>query len=177
MKYYVYLHYRNSDHKVFYVGKGSGKRAWTTKRSKHWKSVVIKHGYYVQIIAYWNTEQDAFDHETLLIDCFKELGHPLTNKTNGGEGTAGLTPWNKGRTDLTNIVGIKTGTKRPGVGGVKKGTIPWNKGKTSLLKGIPRSQETKNKIKATKALKPWKASIEQRNKLSQAKLRFNQHRV
>jgi hypothetical protein len=38
------------------------------------------------------------------------------------------------------ISNIQKGSKRPGVGGVKKGTIPWNKGKTMIT-----SQQTKEK--------------------------------
>lgn len=46
-----------------------------------------------------------------------------------------------------HISKIQTGTKRPGVGGVKKGTIPWNKGKSGYSLNI--SEEGKiNKVNA-----------------------------
>lgn len=38
---------------------------------------------------------------------------------------------------------IQTGTKRPGIGGVKKGTIPWNKGKSGYTLNL--SEEGKSK--------------------------------
>lgn len=42
---------------------------------------------------------------------------------------------------------IQTGTKRPGIGGVKKGTIPWNKGKAGYSLNL--SEEGKfNKLQA-----------------------------
>lgn len=31
------------------------------------------------------------------------------------------------------IIEARTGTKRPGIGGVKKGTVPWNKGMTGVV--------------------------------------------
>lgn len=39
----------------------------------------------------------------------------------------------------------RTGTKRPGIGGVKKGNIPWNKG----IKQGPHSEESNKKRSAT----------------------------
>jgi hypothetical protein len=161
MKFYTYLHIRLDDNKIFYIGKGSGKRAWTTKRSKHWHAVESKHGCKVEISAKWPTEKEAHDHEIFLIDCFKKLNHPLVNKTDGGEGTAGLTPWNKGLRGCKG--GVKVGEKRPGIGGVKKGNIPWNKGKT--YSGIPCSDEKKNNIKEAKKKKPWSPTEEQKAKM------------
>ena len=47
------------------------------------------------------------------------------------------------------IVEARTGTKRPGIGGVKKGTTPWNKGANSTwhttASNISRSRTMKNK--------------------------------
>ena len=37
-------------------------------------------------MANWDTKKEAFDHEKLLISCFKDMGHPLINKTSGGAG-------------------------------------------------------------------------------------------
>ena len=86
----------------------------------------------------------------------------------------GKTPWNKGITKSNypelNWGGVKLGEKRPGIGGVKKGNKAWNKGGTiPKLKGRPRSPETIAKIKASKAANPWRASEEQRKKLSESK--------
>ena len=43
------------------------------------------------------------------------------------------------------IIEARTGTKRPGVGGVKKGNIPWNKG----IKQGPHSEESNRNRSAT----------------------------
>jgi hypothetical protein len=47
------------------------------------------------------------------------------------------------------IIEARTGTKRPGVGGVRKGNIPWNKGMTGITHSVEsnksRSETFKNK--------------------------------
>ena len=89
--FYTYAHY-TPEGRLFYIGKGQGNRAYRlSSRGSYWKNVVTKYGKPdVQILANWDTEQEALDHEILLIDCFKDLGHKLCNITNGGEGVSGL---------------------------------------------------------------------------------------
>jgi hypothetical protein len=89
--FYTYAHTK-PDGTIFYIGKGSKNRAWKkTKRNQHWKNIVAKYEIYgVEILANWNTEKEALDHEILLISCFKDMGYKLANMTNGGEGTSGL---------------------------------------------------------------------------------------
>jgi len=49
---YIYLHRRNDTGEVFYVGKGTGKRATEThSRNSHWHNVVNKAGFTAEIIA------------------------------------------------------------------------------------------------------------------------------
>jgi hypothetical protein len=45
----------------------------------------------------------------------------------------------------TAIIEARTGTKRPGIGGVKKGNVPWNKG----IKQGPHSEESNKKRSVT----------------------------
>jgi len=89
--FYTYAHY-TPEGRLFYIGKGNGDRAYKVSgRSSYWNNVVNKYGKPdVQILANWDKEQEALEHEILLIDCFKELGHKLCNITNGGEGVSGL---------------------------------------------------------------------------------------
>ena len=76
--FYTYIHTRVDDGKVFYVGKGKGARAHSTKgRNQRWVRTAAKHGLKVDIAARWPTEAEAFDHERLLIACFRDMGHPL----------------------------------------------------------------------------------------------------
>jgi hypothetical protein len=88
--FYTYLHARADDGKVFYIGKGTGRRAWRdVGRSSWWRAVVRKHGWRTQVLAHWDTEPEAFAHERLLIEVFRERGAPLCNLTAGGEGRSG----------------------------------------------------------------------------------------
>lgn len=86
--FYVYVHRRKSDGKVFYVGKGRQKRAWaTSRRSVHWQRVVQKHGLSIQIIADSLNEVCAFSIERMVIAKYGRGN--LVNLTDGGEGTSG----------------------------------------------------------------------------------------
>jgi hypothetical protein len=89
--FYTYAHYK-PDNTVFYIGKGKGMRAWNTKdRNPYWKNIVAKHGRpKVEVLCDWDTEEEAFQHEIILINCFKDMGYKLANITNGGDGTTGL---------------------------------------------------------------------------------------
>ena len=89
--FYTYAHY-TPEGRLFYIGKGNGRRAHShVGRNVYWRRVVEKYGNPdVQILANWQTEQEAFDHEILLISCFKDLGHKLANLSNGGEGPSGV---------------------------------------------------------------------------------------
>lgn len=128
--FYTYAHINATTNKIFYIGKGSKKRYKSTdRRSAHWNNIVNKYGFHAEILAHWDTEKEAFDHEKLLISCFKDMGYTLANKTDGGEGTAS-----------DNVK--KSALNRP------KRTLSENtkrKISASLL-GKPRSEETKLKI-------------------------------
>lgn len=89
--FYVYLHRRLSDNKVFYVGKGHANRAWvSSKRNNHWNNVVAKHGYSVEIVFDNLSEEDAFQVEKDTILEMRYFGFPLVNMTDGGEGSWGF---------------------------------------------------------------------------------------
>lgn len=93
MRFYTYIHTRADDLKVFYVGKGTARdnRANSIKgRSPFWHRTVAKHGLKVDICMRFEKEADAFEHERFLILCFRELGAPLANLTDGGEGVSGF---------------------------------------------------------------------------------------
>ncbi len=89
LQFYTYFHTRNDTGAVFYVGKGSKARAFDCDRNAYWKNIVKKCGHTVHIASRWATEAEAFEHEKFLILCFKDLGAPLANLTDGGEGTSG----------------------------------------------------------------------------------------
>lgn|SRR3990167_662383 len=78
-RYYVYLH-KTLKGKVFYVGKGCGKRAFISRnRKSHWNNTVKKHGLRVEFLHTQLTEQEAFDLEEYYITLFgrKVIGNGL----------------------------------------------------------------------------------------------------
>ncbi|TXH10235.1 MAG: hypothetical protein E6R03_15705 [Hyphomicrobiaceae bacterium] len=111
-KFYVYVHRRVSDGRVFYVGKGKGYRHSTTAgRNKYWHRVAKKHGWFWEKPYENLTEACAHSIEKMLIYALRPQ---LTNVTDGGEGVSGLrhteetkrkmvanrgsfTPWLKGK--------------------------------------------------------------------------------
>lgn len=88
MKFYVYIHKKQTNGQPFYVGKGCGRRAWReTGRSQYWQRVRKKCGLIVEIYACCLTNEQAIDVEKKLI---KKIGrNNLCNHTDGGEGMAG----------------------------------------------------------------------------------------
>lgn len=135
----TYAHYTPQG-RLFYIGKGDEKRAQSLKgRNKYWHRVVQKHGKPdVQVLAHWNTNQEACSHEILLIDCFKDLGHELCNMTAGGEGTYGVAPWNKGK-PWSDEVKAKQGAKNIG----NKNWI----GRKHSAESIAKQKQAKTKFK------------------------------
>lgn len=87
-EFYVYIHIRGDDGLPFYVGKGSGRRAYNTKnRTEWWKRVAGKHGRIVLIVRDNLTEAEAFTLEVHLIKELREkYPETLINLTDGGEG-------------------------------------------------------------------------------------------
>ena len=89
----VYLHRKQTNNEIFYVGMGGVKRVYSKQRSKIWEDTVKKYGYYSVVIANNLSKEDAFELECFII---KELGRKdlktgsLVNMTDGGEGNMGL---------------------------------------------------------------------------------------
>ena len=74
----------------FYIGKGSYDRIKTTNgRSKWWKATVEKYGIDRDILAFFEKEDDAMEHERVMIQYYRWLGYKLCNMSDGGEGTSG----------------------------------------------------------------------------------------
>jgi hypothetical protein len=86
-KYYIYAHIRLDTNSVFYVGKGSGNRAYVTgNRSVYWKRIVKAHGYKVVFLEEGLTEEDAYNKEISFISTYKTNGGCEANFTIGGDG-------------------------------------------------------------------------------------------
>jgi group I intron endonuclease len=131
----LYFHKRLDDDTIFYVGIGKTKKRAYSKcdRNNHWKNVANKHGYEVVIFERGLTWERACELEKLYIRLLgrRDLGlGNLVNLTDGGEGTLGRPPTNKGK-PCSNETKRKISTAL--------------KGKASPHKGRTHSDETKRK--------------------------------
>ena len=72
--YYVYAHTK-PDNTVFYIGKGTRGRAWSTHgRNNWWQRTVAKYGYSVMLLADGLTQEQAIEEEAQIIAHFKPFG-------------------------------------------------------------------------------------------------------
>ena len=89
-RFYVYIHRREDNNAIFYVGKGSVNRAYNkSTRNRHWKCIEQACGRVVELIESFETEEEAFQHELFLICSLKVFGVKLANVVEGGGGTTG----------------------------------------------------------------------------------------
>lgn len=88
-KYYVYKWYYKDSNKVFYVGKGSGNRYKNISKRNHvFKDIYTNNplNCAVDIIAYFNTEEEAFKYEEELIAYYWSIKEAEANIDKGGAG-------------------------------------------------------------------------------------------
>jgi len=93
MKYYVYKHIRLDTNRPFYIGKGSrSDRAFNkSQRNKYWKNIVLKHGYRIEIVRYFNSEENALLYERYLQLKYTSSGYVLANLADcGAKGSKGV---------------------------------------------------------------------------------------
>ena len=95
--YYVYLHRDRATGRVFYVGKGHGRRAWETgRRNQVWKNTVstLYDGWDVELVRDDLSEIEAFELEEELVETYGGSapdGGALTNLIPGGESPVSVT--------------------------------------------------------------------------------------
>lgn len=89
-RFFVYLHRRASDNKVFYVGKGTGRRHLKAHgRNQHWHNVAKKHGWSHDVVFSGLSHAEALELEKDTILEMLYFSQPLTNKNAGGTGFSG----------------------------------------------------------------------------------------
>jgi hypothetical protein len=178
-KHYTYIHRCKDDiSRIFYVGKGSGNRVNSDfHRSKHWKSIVAKHGIITEKVAFWETHQQALEHEKFLIFCFRSMGIKLCNQTDGGDGVTGYVPSQEQRKKLSermkNFVFSEEAKAKISIANLgnkyRLGHKNSEKHKAiiaSIWKGKKLSEEHKKKLSLAKIGK--KRSDETKRKISEA---------
>ena len=170
--FYTYAHYTPKGD-IFYIGKGTNDRAFTRHdRSYKWREVVKKaRGISIEILADWNTEEEAYSHEELLIDCFTSMGANLVNETIGGKSVKGYMQSPEQRAKVTekltgyvhkkitcphcNTTGGQTSMKRwhfdKCTGGKKIKAKTYINGKKVYLGSFLTQEEVNNAIKIAKA--------------------------
>jgi len=90
LKYYTYIH-SSPEGDVFYVGKGSGQRVYSTAdRGYLWHERRMGcNGITMRIVQRFKAQEEALEHEKELIAYYKSIGADLVNLTDGGIGPNG----------------------------------------------------------------------------------------
>ncbi len=93
-QFYTYLHCK-PDGTPFYVGKGTGDRAYrllSRRINLHHRNIINKYGEEkIKIFVFeCDSERQAFDDEIQHIAQLRKEGYRLANKSNGGEGPSGF---------------------------------------------------------------------------------------
>jgi NUMOD3 motif len=134
VNFYVYAYLRE-DQTPYYIGKGKGKRAWENNHG-----VNLPEESRIIMIETNLSQQEAFELEIKLIEQYgrKDLGTGiLRNRTNGGEGTAGLKQTDEHKEKISKaLTGIVRGPH----------TEEHKKNLSKILTGRAKSEETKLKL-------------------------------
>lgn len=170
---YVYVHTKTTDNSVFYVGRGIGRRFISkTGRNKHWTNIVVKHGFFSEIIENELSVEESNEREIFWIKKFKEDGCILANIVLGGGGTLGR---KKSPEEIASmkakLIGQKWDEKRrQNWLGNKNGTgtrsEETKKKMSEATKGKSKSDD--HKVKLSNALKGRKLSPERCAQISLA---------
>lgn len=171
----VYQHKRLDTNDIFYIGieldtdkrKALGKRSKIVSgRNKHWKNIVNKVGYDIDILFLNLTNQEAIEIEKYLIKYYgrRDLNTGnLVNLTDGGEGTTNLVVSKE--TKLKNAAAARITKNKKGKRNSLEQIIAlakFNTGNKYCL-GKKHSEETKKKIsenqKGRTLSEEWKYNI------------------
>jgi hypothetical protein len=154
----VYQHRRKDTNEIFYIGAGKDKeRAFSRKsRNRHWKNIVKKVGYDVDVLIEGISWEEACVIEIGLIKDYGRadfgLGH-LVNMTDGGDGTTNHSP------DVLKSISLKLTGRRKSRESAEKSA----KSRT----GLKRSVEAKSNMSKAATGKP--KSIEHVRKMADSK--------
>jgi len=156
----------------FYIGKGNADRLNKKPRvNRHHTNICAKYPNWYRGLAFMGNEQEAFAKEIELIAKYRAI---IVNRTNGGEGVSGLTPWNKGLPMLPHVkeILLKAKLGKKASEETKRKMSEARIGK-SVNKGFKHTEETKAKMSlASKShirTPEWKQKIAESVKANWAK--------
>ena len=162
--YYVYAYIRKSNFTPYYIGKGTGDRAY----SKCHSVSVPNDNSRIIFLKENLSEVDAFSYEREMISLYgrKDLGTGiLRNRTDGGEGASGLIWSEKSKKKQSDA---NKGEKNPFYG--KSHPAATIKKISSSQKGIPRKRHTEEwKKNHSEKMTGRSPTEETRKKLSEVK--------
>lgn len=164
--FYTYV-WRDAAGVPFYVGKGTGRRAWhLAKRSAEFRAIHAAGGCSVEVVDEFVLESDAHAHEVHLIALYgrRIFGGSLVNKSDGGEGMAGLVHSAETKAKISAAI---TGERNPRFGKTVSAETRALIAAANI--GKTQSVETKGKNRASQ-LKRFE-NPEERAKLSEAHLK------
>jgi hypothetical protein len=135
--YYVYAYLRK-DGSPYYIGKGTGNRAWADHRYKspknnYFKGIATPPRERILILESNLTAVGAFALERRMIRWYGRIDNGtgiLRNKTDGGEGLDGVVRtaiW-KSNISKASLGKAKTDSHKHNLSIALKGNVPWNKG-------------------------------------------------
>ncbi len=163
-RFYTYAYLRK-DKTPYYIGKGSGKRAYTRNKNEikppKDKSRII-------FLKENLTEEDAFRHEKYMIAVFgrKDLGNGiLHNKTDGGEGPSGAVISEETRRKQSELKKLKYSSEKNPMYG-KSHSEEVRKRMSKSHTGKIMSEESRKKMSKSHKGKPH--SIERKSKMSES---------
>lgn len=118
--FYVYAHFLPGQSVPFYIGKGSGNRAFTRhNRSRIWEAF-CKSNFEVKILEYNLSEEAAFELETQKISELKKSGIFIVNV------------YDRARRPPSRKGAQFTPRQKERLAEAHRGQVPWNKGKRHL---------------------------------------------